>query len=416
MSEFTGLLGFPTALLPAIKAFLAGMPPLVRFMMLLSIFLLVPSLSRLLRLPGLVGLVLAGLLLGSSGLDVWPDNRSLLQTFAEVGKLLVLFYAGMELDLDKLRHSSTRALAFGFATLVIPAVTGIALGHAFGYGPIAALLIGAIVASHTLVGYPIVQRLGLTGLESVAVTVAGTILAETIALLVLAVCTATHLQGFTLPLLAVQVVKILAYAALVLYFANVVAVRTLHGREANRDLQVLVLLSIMLVASLLAELFHLEPIIGAFLAGAAVSRSLRTGEARHHVEVLGNTLFVPAFFFYLGLGIDATRLTSALVTHWQLPVALLIAVLASKFVAAWGCGHFFRYSLEERLVAWSLTTPHVVATLAMAVVAQETINAAGMPLLDQGFVDAVLFLLVVTATLGPIVTERYASRIATRNA
>jgi Kef-type K+ transport system membrane component KefB len=175
---------------------LTHVPSLARFAIALMVFLIVPALCRRVWLPAVVGLLAAGVVLGPNGLYLAPKNPAVSTFFAEIGKLLLMFFAGLEIDLTQFQRVRNRSLAFGVASFAFPLVLGIALGKLFGYGWLSAVLIGSVFASHTLLGYPIVQRLGLVRNEAVTVTIGATIFTDVAALLVVAVCIPIHTAGF----------------------------------------------------------------------------------------------------------------------------------------------------------------------------------------------------------------------------
>ena len=395
----------------AAAGWMRNLPLLVRFLVGLSLFTFIPRLSRQLKLPGVVGLILAGILLGKSGLHLWPEHTPALELFAEVGKLLVLFYAGMSVDIEQFKTSTGSAIVFGLATLLLPLGAGLAVGLHFGYGLNAALLIGSLIASHTLLGFPIVQRLGLASRESVMVATAATILTDVVSLLILAVCVSIHTSGFDPARLAIQVTQVVLYAVVVVVAIDRLA-RRLFARSAD-DLStgLLHLLLIVTVASLLAQAIDLEPIVGAFLSGLAVSRAMKHSEVRTHIESLGNTLFLPAFFITIGLGMEARAALRSVITDWDVVLGLCSALVVGKFVAAWLGGWVARYPVVERLNMWSLTLPQVASTIAATLVAHHAVDAEGRRLIGEPILNGVFVLVLVTATLGPVLTERYCRRM-----
>src|SRR6516164_4159010 len=176
---------------------LVHLPLLVRFALVLAIFLLVPPFCRRLRIPPGVGLLFAGVALGPSGLHTLPNAAPVAAFFAEIGKLLLMFFAGLEIELSQFRRTGGRSLVFGFLTFSIPLVVGAGVGMLAGYGWLAAVLIGSLMASHTLLGFPIVQRMKLVTDEAVAVTIGGTVFTDLASLLVLAVSVPIHSSGFS---------------------------------------------------------------------------------------------------------------------------------------------------------------------------------------------------------------------------
>jgi Kef-type K+ transport system membrane component KefB len=375
---------------------------------------LVPGISERFKIPGMVGLILVGMLGGPNGADIWPDNPVMMTVLSEMGVLLVLFYAGLEIDLAVFKRVGGRAISFGLATLLLPLSAGAGLGYLMGYDLNAAILIGSLIASHTLLGFPILQKLGLAGREPVLVTISGTIFTDIVALLILAVCVQIHHTGFDKATLALEIIEVVAYAAIVLFVVSRIADHLIRKLSAGHDMQMLALLLIIIVCSLLAEVIHLEPIVGAFLAGVATSRSLRGTQAREHIEVIGNTIFVPAFFFMIGMRINLGETLRMLWDNPLFSAGLVLALFGAKFLAAWSVGWLSGYSVLDRLNMWSLTLPQVAATIAATVVAHRTINSAGEPLIDKTVVSGIFVLVMLTATFGPILTGRFSNAIHRR--
>ena len=156
-----------TYLIALVKAAATELPVLMRFMVGLTLFLVIPGISERFKIPGMVGLIMVGMFVGPNGIDIWPDNPVVMTVFSEMGVLLVLFYAGLEIDLAVFKRVGGRAISFGLATLLLPLSAGIGLGYLMGYGLNAAILIGSLIASHTLLGFPILQKLGLASREPV---------------------------------------------------------------------------------------------------------------------------------------------------------------------------------------------------------------------------------------------------------
>ena len=400
-----------TYLFALAKAAMTDMPIFMRFMIGLVLFLVVPGISERFKIPGMVGLIMVGILVGPHGIDIWPDNPVMMTVLSEMGVLLVLFYAGLEIDLAVFKRVGGRAISFGLTTLLLPLSAGAALGYLTGYGLNAAILIGSLIASHTLLGFPILQKLGLASRESVLVTISGTIFTDIVSLLILAVCVQIHRTGFDEATLALEVVEVGAYAAIVLFVVSRIADHVIRKYSTSHDIQMLALLIVIGVCSLMAQVINLEPIVGAFLAGVATSRSLRGTEGRAHIEVIGNTIFVPAFFFMIGMKINAGEILRML---WDNPLfsgGLLLALFGAKFLAAWSVGWLSGYSVLDRLNMWSLTLPQVAATIAATVVAHRTLNSAGEPLIDKTVVSGIFVLVMLTATIGPIMTGRFSKAI-----
>ena len=400
------------------------LPLLVRFAIIMAIFLLIPPLCRRVRIPAAVGLLLAGVALGPSGLHTLPQAAPVAEFFAEIGKLLLMFFAGLEIDLSQFQRTGRRSLVFGVLTFSIPQVVGTAVGLLAGYGWLAAVLIGSLMASHTLLGFPIVQRMKLVTDEPVAVTIGGTVLTDLMSLLVLAVCLPIHSSGFSTSALVLQIGELLAYILIVLVGLSAVSRWLLERMGDSKERRLILVLLIIAVAGFGAEAINLESIIGAFLAGLAINRALSGSEAKEELEFLGNTLFIPSFFVSIGFLIDVRVFLQTLVDKTGLVVGIVGGLIVAKFLAAFLTRRLFGYSRTGANMIWSLSLPQVAATLATAIVAFQCKNSAGDRLIDQSVVNAVLVLVVVTSILGPMLTEHFgrqrlaeqeaAARVSTR--
>src|SRR5262249_47796631 len=262
---------------------------------------------------------------------------------------------------------------FGLATFAMPLASGVLAGLGFGYGWLAALLIGSLLASHTLLGYPIVQRLGLARDEAVTVTVGATIFTDVASLLILAVCIPIHVAGFSPKAFLLQLAQLAVYVPLVLFGLGALT-RWLMPRVGSKEGHFLVILLVVILAAIGAEAIHLEGIIGAFLAGLALNEAAGQSRAKHELEFLGNTLFIPMFFITVGFLIDLRVFAATLASHAGLVAAIVGGLVVSKLLAALLARRAFGYSRNQGLVMWSLSLPQVAATLAAALVAFEAKN------------------------------------------
>jgi Kef-type K+ transport system membrane component KefB len=321
-----------------------------------------------------------------------------------------MFFAGLEIDLTQFRRTGNRSAAFGLLTFSIPQVVGMAIGLLAGYGWLSAVLIGSLMASHTLLGFPIVQRMKLVADEAVAVTIGGTVLTDLMSLLVLAVCLPIHTSGFSTPVFLLQIAEMAAFILIVLVGLSTAARWLIARMGGSKEAQLTLVLLIMAVAAFGAQAINLEPIIGAFLAGLAVNRAMSRSPVKEELEFLGNTLFIPMFFVTIGFLIDVRLFFQTLVTRPWLVAGIVGGLIAAKFLAAWGTRRWFRYSRPQGGLIWSLSLPQVAATLATAYVAYQCTNASGVRLIDLRMVNAVLVLVVVTSILGPLLTEYYGRR------
>ena len=331
--------------------------------------------------------------------------------FAEVGKLLLMFFAGLEIDLQQFQRTRNRSLVFGLATFSLPLIAGFAVGYAFGYGWISALLIGSLLASHTLLGYPIVQRLGLVRNEAVTVTIGATIFTDIASLMVLAVCIPIHMSGFFATAFVVQLVQLAVYVPLVLFgLASrsllLVSNERLKGRSISRHA----------ISGRRRRHRGRVDQPGSdhrrFLAGIALNRAVHKSPAKEELEFLGNTLFIPMFFVSVGFLIDPRVFVETMMSNIWLVTSIVAGLIIAKLLAAIVAQKTFHYSRDESLVMWSLSLPQVAATLAAALVAYNAQNSEGRRLIHEPVLNSIIVLMVVTSILGPVLTEVIGHRLA----
>ena len=373
--------------------------PLAVLALLLGVSVVVPPLVRRLGMPDLVGLLVAGVLIGPHGLQWLNPSQPTVQLLSDGGVIYLLFLAGLEIDLAEFARIRQRSLRFGLLTFALPMLGGLLLGLGFGYSLLSAVLIGSILSSHTPLGYPIVRSYGAMREEAVTVAIGGTIVTDIAALVVLALCMGLAQGNLSALGVGWLLLRVGIYAALVVLVITRLG-RSLVQRSVNNDSQlfVAVLLAVFL-AALAAELAGVEKIVGAFLAGLAVNAVLPQGRVREQVIVVGASLFIPVFFIDLGLMLDLPVFARTMVGS---PFALLLiaTLIGTKGLAAWWAGRFYGYGRAQILTMWSLSLPQVAATLAATFVGFRG------GLLDAQVLNGVLALMVVTASLGPWLTAR----------
>lgn len=382
--------------------------PIVTFTVLIAAILIIPPIFERLRLPGLVGLLLTGVVLGQSGLGVLNPESETVKLLSDIGKVYLMFVAGLEIDLAQFRKTKNRSIGFGLMTFLIPLIAGIGVGRSFNFSWNASALIGSLLASHTLLAYPIVSRLGVVTNESVTVTIGATIFTDTGALLVLAICVGIHQGEFT-PISLVALLLGLAIYSVTVLFGFDWAGKAFFRRSGDEEgKQFLFILLALFVASVGAQVIGIEKIVGAFLAGLAVNDVLGRSPTKDKVEFIGIVLFIPCFFVDMGLLINIPAFLKTL-SSIGLTLAIVLGLIGSKFIAAGLAKLLYRYNWNELLTMWSLSLPQVAATLAATLVAYQTLNPAGERLINEDVLNSVIVLMMVTAILGPLITARVAS-------
>ena len=373
--------------------------PLGIFAQLVAISVLIPPLTRRLRLPDLVGLLAAGVLVGPHVLH-WIDAKSeTITLLSDIGAIYLLFTVGLEIDLEEFNRVKSRSVIFGALIFVLGVGTGFGIGQIFGFPLVPSLLLGALMATHTPLGYPIVRSYGAQRDESVIVSVGSTIFTDIAALLLLAVALGLGKGNLTPSGFTALLISIGVFACVVVWGIRMIGRHLWMRNVIDENRVFLAVLLTLFVASLGAELAGVEKIVGAFLAGLAVNSVLPEGKVKEQVIFVGGALFIPIFFIHLGLLLDLGSLADS-IGNIEFTALMLTGALGCKALASVIAGRWFRYSSNQVLLMWSLAMPKVAATLATAFIGFQ----AG--LLNNTVLNSVLAVMVVTATLGPTLTTR----------
>jgi Kef-type K+ transport system membrane component KefB len=380
--------------------------PVLIFALVLLIILLAPLLFSRIRVPGIVGLILAGMLVGPYGLNLLLRDASIV-LFGTVGLLYIMFLAGLEIDLNDFRKNRNRSLVFGALTFFIPQSVGMLAGrYLLGFGWPATILLASMFASHTLLTYPIASRMGLAKNEAVTVTVGGTIITDTAALLVLAVI-AGSVQGelngaFWLRL----VVAFTIFVFIVLWIMPRIGVWFFKTGQGDGSSQYIFVLALVFAAAFLAEVAGVEAIIGAFLAGLALNRLVpHTSPLMNRIEFVGSTLFVPFFLISVGMLVDVRVLFQG--TEALLVAGTMIGVACGcKWLAAFFTQKIFGYSAEERGLIFGLSNSQAAATLAAVLV------GFNLGLLNEAVLNGTVLMILVTCLISSFATEASSRKLA----
>lgn len=382
--------------------------PITTFVLLLAIVLIIPPIFERLRLPGLIGLLMAGVLFGSSGLGWLSADTDTMKLFSEIGKIYLMFVAGLEIDMALFQKTRDRSLAFGMLTFSIPMLGGLAVGLFFDFGWLAAVLIGSLLASHTLLAYPIVQRLGIVNNEAITVTVGATIFTDIGSLLVLAICLGINQGDFSALKLATLLGSLTLYTIAVLVGLKQLSQLFFSRTTKDEGNQFLFVMFSVFLCALVAQLIGVESIIGAFLAGLAINSVIGNGPVKEKTEFLGSVLFIPMFFVAMGLLLDLNAFGD-IFRSVELPLIIVGMLLFTKGLASFGARLLYGYSWPETWTMWSLSIPQVAATLAAALVSYEA------EIINSQVFNSVILLMLVTAILGPLVTTRVGKQLIAVN-
>ncbi|MGH1393765.1 MAG: cation:proton antiporter [Trichormus sp.] len=384
------------------NAQILGQEPIVPFAILLVVILVVPILFYRLKLPGFVGLVFSGLVLGSSGWNIFETQSALINLLADIGLVYLIFVAGLEVEIAQWRRHKQRALGFGLFTFGVPLFIGTLVGRIFNFSWQHSILIGSLFASHTLLAYPLLSRLGVISNQAVASTIAATAFTDVGTLIILTVCVAISQAGiFTLAKLITFLGWLLIYSIVVLLGLNWVGKEFFRRSGDDEGNKFLFVLLAGFLAVMGTQFISVEKIFGAFLAGLAVNQVVGEGPVKEKIVFIGNVLFIPIFFVNLGLLIDLPNLINNLLI-FKLSIVIIVGLLTGKLIAAWLAKVIYGYNWQEMITMWSLSIPQVGITLAATFVGYRA------ELLPIDVLSSFVILMIVTSILGPLITNRAA--------
>ncbi|WP_414529663.1 cation:proton antiporter [Nodularia chucula] len=369
--------------------------PIVAFAVLVVVILVIPILFERLRLPGLIGLVLSGVVLGPSGWNFFHTESPIPSLLSDIGLLYLMFVAGLEVEIKHFRRRKQRSLGFGILTFIFPLLVGTLIGEMFDLGWNGALLTGSLLASHTLVAYPILCRLGVINKnEAVTVTMGATVFTNLAAVLVLAVCLATKdTEVFRLDKLLPILMWLGVYTIIMLAGFDWAGKEFFRRCGDDQGNKLLFVLSTVFLGVVGAQFIGVDTIVGGFLAGLAVNTAVGEGPLKDKVIFVGSVIFIPIFLVNFGLMIDLPAAISS-TTTLELTIAIVVGLIMSKFLAAFCTKVLYRYNREEMLTMWSLSIPQMGTTLAATFVGYQ----AG--LLPEAVLNSVVVLMLVTTLLG----------------
>jgi Kef-type K+ transport system membrane component KefB/mannitol/fructose-specific phosphotransferase system IIA component (Ntr-type) len=379
--------------------------PVLIFALAMGIFLVAPLLFERLRVPGIIGLIVAGALVGPHVTNLIARDFTIV-LLGTVGLLYLVFLAGLELDLNRFREYRRQSVIFGSISFAAPMLLATAVMPLLGFGLPAALLMGAIIGSHTLLAYPIVSRLGLIKNNAVTTVVGGTLMTDSLALAVLAVV-AGAVSGEAGPGFWLRLVGFLAlYVAVVIWGVPRLGRWFFRRVPAQGAAEFLFLMAVLFASAYLASAAGAQPIIGAFLAGLTLNRLIpNTGPLMNRVRFVGNALFIPFFLLSVGMLVDPAVLVSS-AEVWMIAGVITLLVSAGKFAAAWAGGRLFGHSRDEVVLMFGLSVPQAAATLAVTFVGLE------IGLFGETVVNAVIIMILITGIIGPSLVERVGRRMA----
>jgi len=380
--------------------------PVLVFSVILFIILVSPILFRRLNIPGIIVLILSGIIVGPFGLGLLEQNAAI-DLFSKIGLLYIMFIAGLELDMNQFKVNRNKSFLFGSFTFAIPLIIGFPVCYYFlGYDFNASFLTASMFATHTLIAYPIVSRMGVSKNEAVAITVGGTILTDTAVLIILAVILGNAQEGgLTADFWIRLVISLAIFTAIMFFLVPRIAKWFFTKMEKEKHSHYIFVLTVVFFAAFLAELAGIEDIIGAFLAGLGLNRLIPHSSAlMNRIEFMGNSLFIPIFLLSVGMLVDVRVIFSG---YMAIVVAITLSVvaIAGKWFAAYFTQLVFKYSNSQRKVIFGLSSGHAAATLAVILVG---FNAG---IIDTNILNGTIILILITSIVATLATENASKMI-----
>ena len=384
--------------------------PVLIFFIVLVIILIAPILLNMIRVPHIVGLIVAGVIVGPYGFNLLERDSSF-EIFGQVGLLYLMFLAGLEIDMYHLKRNLRKGVGFGLLTFLIPMVMGtLASVYLLGLSWTVSLLLASMFASHTLIPYPVVARFGITKNRAVLIAIVGTIVAVIGSLLVLATTVDINKTGgFAMTNLLWILVKLGIYCLVLLYVYPRLS-RWFFKTYSDNVTQYVYVLAMVFLASWLAQVIGLEAVLGAFYSGLLLNKFVpNVSPLMSRIEFVGNALFIPYFLIGVGMMVDV----HVIMQSDTIVVALIMLVVAllSKWVAAFAAQKAFKMPSSERQVMFGLTTAHTAVALAVVTIGYNMILPDGSRMLDTTMLNGTVVMILVTCAIAPIVTSGAAAQV-----
>ncbi|MFP3832944.1 cation:proton antiporter [Chryseobacterium sp. SIMBA_028] len=390
--------------------------PVLKFLLVLIIILAAPLLLNKIKVPHLLGLIIAGAIIGPNGFNVLSRDSSIVVT-GTTGLLYIMFLAGLEIDMGDFKKNKWKSLTFGIYTFIVPFVLGYLGGYyLLHFSMLTSILFASLFSSHTLIAYPLVSKLGIAKNKAVNITVGGTMITDILALLVLAIIVGMSQGDVGTEFWVKLSVSFIVFALIVLIVFPIIG-RWFFKRVDDKISQYIFVLVMIYLAAMLAELAGVEAIIGAFFAGLALNRLIpHTSSLMNRVEFVGNAIFIPFFLISVGMLIDF----KVFFKSWEtLEVAgiMLVASIGGKYISAVATQKTFRLTKEEGKLIFGLSSASAAATLASVMVGyniilSETETGEPVRLLNEHVLNGSILLILISCTISSFISMASAQKIA----
>ena len=390
--------------------------PVLIFSTILFIILFAPIILNKLRIPHLIGLIIAGAVIGENGFHLISRDGAF-TLFGQVGLLYIMFLAGLEIDIAEFKKNSSKSFIFGMYTFLIPAGVGTIVGiYILGFSLQSSLLIAAMLASHTLIAYPIVSKLGMSKNRAVNVAIGATLITDILALLILAIISDSVKGTLDDQFWWRLAFSVIAMAVVIMFVFPIIG-RWFFKRNDDSISQYIFVLGIVFLGAFLAEIAGVEAIIGAFLSGLAINRLIpNTSPLMNRIEFVGNALFIPFFLIGVGMLLNYKVFYENLETL-KVGAIITIAATVTKYAASWLGQKTFRFTTDERRILFGLSNARVAASLAIVLVGYNTIlgqaaDGTMVRLLNENVLNGTIVMILITCTIASFSAQKGARNMA----
>lgn len=390
--------------------------PILKFLIILLIILGAPLLLNKLKIPHLLGLIIAGAVIGPHGFNLVLRDSSIIMS-GTAGLLYIMFLAGLEIDMNDFKRNSLKSLTFGIYTFLIPMIVGTVAGRwVLGFSWMTSVLLASMFASHTLIAYPIISKYGIVKNPAVGITVGGTMVTDMLALLVLTIVVGMTTGEVNTVFWVRLAVSIIVFTAVILFLFPLLT-RYFFKQINDSISQYIYVLSVLFLGAFLVQLAGIEGIIGAFLVGLSLNRLIpRSSPLMNRIEFVGNAIFIPFFLLGVGMLIDYRAFFESWDTL-KVGVIMILVATGTKLAAAWLTQRTFHFTADQRRVIFGLSNAQAAATLAAVMVGYNIIlgkDAQGNPirLLNDSVLNGTILMILVTCVIATFVAQKGARGIA----
>jgi Kef-type K+ transport system membrane component KefB len=373
--------------------------PVLVFLLILIIVLLSPLLLEKIKIPYIVGFIIAGIIIGPHGFNLLSRNSGI-GLFSTIGLLYLMFIAGIDLNLSEFKKQKHKSFVFGFLTFSLPILIGFpCCYYLLEYPLITSLLTSSMFATHTLVSYPIVKKYNISKNEAVAITVGGTILTDTAVLIILAVIIGADNRGLSALFWLKLCVSLIIFTVVVLLLVPRIAKWFFTKAESGKTTHYIFILTCLFSSAFFARLAGLEPIIGSFMAGLALNPIVADKSSlKKDIDFVGNSIFIPFFLISVGMVVDTHAFfkgsQAALVA-----ITLTVVAIAGKWLAALVTQKAFNYSIGQRNLIFGLSSSHAAATMAIILI------GFNVKIIDENILNGTIILILATCIVSSIATD-----------